>query len=410
MRVFTVCAATLMTLAGLVAGATDAGLDLQTALQRFPLIESDRPVRQLLPGWQTPSKLVVVVDRPERTAWLQQAMPAGVKVIGVGNDVEAGKEMAGADAFILASGNCTPALWQDSKTLKWIHSSSGGADHCLKASPLLASGSVLLTDDQKVKSDGLAENAFGFIFSLARNMDTALDNQRAHDLGAIRATRPTKALEGATLLVVGLGGAGAEIARLAHEFGMTVIATRATSHEGPAYVQYVGLSNELPDLIGKADVVVIAAPLTPQTQGLFNSALFSKMKRGAMLVNITRAEIINEEDLAAALKDGRVGSAGLAWATDKPLPRNHPLWTAPNLILTPWQGSGGAPGAMVNPGLAKPPATGSAQVSATRGGGSNGNPAQQRDNELRWVLVRENMRRFAAGEKMYSVFDLKRGY
>jgi phosphoglycerate dehydrogenase-like enzyme len=268
----------------------------------------------------------------------------------------------------------------------------------------LASGKILLTNSQKVKSDTLSETAFGFIFALARNLDTAVDNQRAHDFGAVRATRPVKALEGATMLVVGLGGAGTEIARLAHEFGMEVIATRATSHDGPPFVKYVGLSNELPNLIGSADVVVIAAPLTAETRNLFNAAMFAKMRKGAMLVDFTRAKIINADDLAVALKSGQVGSAGLSWASDEPLPKDHPLWSAPNLILTPWQGSGSAPGAMINPGIAK------GGQERTGGGPATGNAAAQRENELRWVLMRENMRRFAAGEKMYSVVDLKRGY
>jgi phosphoglycerate dehydrogenase-like enzyme len=398
-----------MTPGGPVAGA----VDLKAALQAFPLVLSDRPVSQWLPHWARPAKLVVVVDRPQRTAWLQQAMPPGVRVVGVANDREAGKELADADAYIMATGDCTPGLWKDSRTLRWVHSSSGGADQCLKGAPALQSGQILLTDDQKVKSPELTETAFGFILALARNMDIAVDNQRAGEFGLVPQTRPPKSLYGATMLVVGLGAAGSEIARLAHEFGMTVIATRASSHQGPAYVQYVGLPRELPDLIGKADVVVIAAPLTPQTRGLFNAALFSRMKRGAMLIDFTRAEIINPNDLATALKEGQVGSAGLSWASDEPLPRDSPLWKAPNLILTPWQGWGGAMGARINPGLAMERAAATATTGAREPGSnprSAENLAARRDNELHWVLVRENMRRFARGERMYSVFDIKRGY
>jgi phosphoglycerate dehydrogenase-like enzyme len=388
-------------------GPVDGPLDLDTALRMFPLNEGAKPSRELLPGWRAPKKLVVIVDRPERTAWLQQAMPAGVRVAGFPSDAAAAKDLGDADAYVMAAGDCTPANWVSSGVMKWVHSSSGGSDHCLSAAPVLGSGKILFTNSQKVKSDSLSENAFGFIFALARNMDIAVDNQRAGAFGSVRATRPAKSLEGATMLVVGLGGAGTEIARLAHEFGMTVIATRATSHDGPTFVKYVGLPNELPNMIGEADVVVVAAPLTPDTRNLFNSAMFSKMKKGAMLVNFTRAEIVNAEDLAAALRDGRLGSAGLAWATGDPLPKGHPLWSAPNLILTPWQGSGGSPGAQISPGTAREPDV----PAAARGAGpATGNPALLRDNELRWLLVRENMRRFASGERMYSLFDVKRGY
>lgn len=381
----------VMTPSGEVVGP----IDLVTAINRFPLTESARTAKDLVPGWATPRKIVVNVDRPERTAWLQSAMPAGVTVVGVANNLENQQQWADADAIVLVSGACglehgesDADMFKGAPRLKWIHSSSGGTDQCAAATEI-KSGRILLTNSQKVKNDGLSENAFGFIFALARNAEVAFGNAAAGRFGAVKSTRPAKSLQGATLLVVGLGGAGTEVARLAHEFGMTVLATRASSHDGPPYVEYVGLANELPDLIGRADIVVIAAPLTPDTKGLFDAAMFGKMKRGAMLVNFSRAEIVVPDDLAAALRSGQVSGAGMDWASENPLPPESPLWKAPNLMLT---GSRETP-------------------RGTRTGGRPAtNPTVQREEELRWVLVRENMRRFAAGERMYSVFDPKRGY
>ena len=165
---------------------------------------------------------------------------------------------------------------------------------------------------------------------------------------------------------------------------MTVLATRASSREGPQFVEYVGLANELPNLIGRADIVVIAAPLTPDTKGLFNSAMFSKMKRGAMLVNFTRAEIVVPEDLGRGPAGWARRQRGHGLGVESPLPPDSPLWKAPNLMLT---GSRETP------------------RNNRTAGGTPANPTVQRDDELRWVLVRENMRRYATGEKMYSVFD-----
>jgi phosphoglycerate dehydrogenase-like enzyme len=130
---------------------------------------------------------------------------------------------------------------------------------------------------------------------------------------------------------------------------------------------------------------MVAAPLTPQTRGLFDAAMFARMKRDAIFINWARADIAVAEDLAAALRNGTIGSAALNWATRAPLTRDHPLWDAPNLILAPWAG---------------------AATAMTEGAA----PEAARDSELRWLVLRENMRRFAAGEKMYSVFDLARGY
>jgi phosphoglycerate dehydrogenase-like enzyme len=202
------------------------------------------------------------------------------------------------------------------------------------------------------------------------------------------------------MLIVGLGGAGIEIARIAHALGMNVIATRNSSREGPDFVSYVGLADETPKLLAQADVVVVCAPLTPATRGLFNAAMFARMKKDAMFINWTRAEISVPEDLAAALKAGTIGSAALNWATSAPLPNDHPLWSAPNLILAPWAGTGA--GAITGTGTGTGPAR-SGKAKTNRYGSSA-------TTQARWLVVRENMRRFATGDKMYSVFDLERGY
>jgi phosphoglycerate dehydrogenase-like enzyme len=226
-------------------------------------------------------------------------------------------------------------------------------------------------------------------------------NQLRGELDRSGRGRHSKQLRGATMLIVGLGGAGVEIARIAHALGMKVIATRNSSREGPDFVSYVGLADETPKLVGEADVVVICAPLTPATRGLFNAAMFARMKKDAILVNWTRAEITVAQDLAAALKAGTIGSAALNWATSKPLAKDHPLWSAPNLILAPWAGTGA--GAVTGTGTGAGPGSGVQASKSNRAGGDA-------TRDARWLVVRENMRRFATGDKMYSVFDLERGY
>jgi phosphoglycerate dehydrogenase-like enzyme len=377
------CVAVLVFFAGATASAAaqPERIDLPAAVAEFQLVESARTVRELVPGWVTPQKLVVVVDKPERTAWLQQAMPAGTQVIGVSRDTALQPLLSDADALVEV--NCTPAFAAAPK-LKWVHAFSGGGDTCLQISGI-ARGDIVLTNSQKVKNTILAEMGMGYVFALARSIDVGLENQHQRDLNR-RGGRLGKRLEGATMLIVGLGGAGTEIARLAHAVGMKVIATDPVNRRPPDFVAHVGLPEELPSLIGQADVVMVAAPLTPATRGLFNAAMFARMKRDAMLVNWTRADIVVAEDLAAALKAGTIGSAALNWASQSALPGEHPLWGAPNLILAPWAGTPMAANA------------------------SESTPKAARDDELRWIAVRENMRRFATGGKMYSVFDLARGY
>jgi len=360
--------------------AEPAKVELATAVKEFQLPESSRTVKELIPGWVAPRKIVVVVDKPERTAWLQESMPQGVTVVGVRRDADAAAQLADADALVEV--NCVIAV-DGAPKLKWVHANSGGGDTCL-AVPAVASGEALLTNSQKVKNTALAEMGMGYVFALARSVDVTLDNQRQRDLGK-RGGRPGKRLEGATMLIVGLGGAGTEIARMASAMGMNVIATDPVNRNPPQFVSRVGMPEDLPGMIGQADVVMVAAPLTPATRGMFNAAMFAKMKRDAIFVDWARADIVVAEDLAAALKAGTIGAAALNWATYNKLAADHPLWDAPNLILAPWAGASVAP---------------TREVSAKA----------SRDNEMRWLVVRENMRRFATGAKMYSVFDLARGY
>jgi len=352
---------------------------LEDALSEFKLEESSRPVREMLQNWGSPRKLVVVLDTPQREAWLQQAMPPGVDVVGVNSDAAAHDEIADADAVIQS--RCIPEYFEGARRLKWIHAGGAGSDQCL-AIDGVATGKVLVTNSQKVKNTALAEMALGHVFALARSIDVTVDNQRARRIGAA-GDRPGKRLAGSTMLIVGLGGAGTEIARLAHGLGMKIIATRHSSRMGPEFVSFVGLADELPDLIGQADVVVICAPLTPDTRGMFDLAMLERMKDDAILINWTRTEIVVMKDLEYALRHGKLGSAAVNWATYAPLPKDDSLWTTPNLLLTPWGGSG-VP--------------------------MEDSPVDETINEMRWLVVRENMRRFAIGDQLYSVFDVERGY
>jgi phosphoglycerate dehydrogenase-like enzyme len=340
------------------------------------LEESARPVKEIVPGWRVPKKIVVLVENPERAAWLQQSLPS-VKIVGVEAAQQAERELFDADAAVQF--RCDVPALKTARKLKWIHASAGGSEGCLEIEAV-AHGEILLTDSRKVKNTTLSEMAMAYVFALARSIDVGVENQRRQDL-SVRG-RPAVPLKGSTMLIVGLGGAGTEIARMAHAMGMRIIATRNSSRAGPSFVEHVGLPDELPLLVGRADIVMIAAPLTRETAALFDKKMFACMKRGAMFVNWSRADIVVPEDLAAALVDGQVGSAALNWATTKPLPKDHPLWRAPNLILAPWGGTGG--------------------------GAAASEPPEQ--VEQRWQVVHENMRRFAAGDRMYSLVDPERGY
>jgi phosphoglycerate dehydrogenase-like enzyme len=182
-------------------------------------------------------------------------------------------------------------------------------------------------------------------------------------------------LQGRTMLVVGLGGIGTQVAKRAHGLGMRVIATRNSSRKGPNYVDYVGLSDELHKLAAEADVVVNSTPLTPATTGMFDKKFFAAMKPGSYFINVGRGKSVVTADLVEALNSGSIGGAGLDVQDPEPLPMDHPLWTARNVVITP-------------------------HISASS------------DEQMKrfWLLVRENLRRYVNGEKMLNVVDIKRGY
>ena len=177
------------------------------------------------------------------------------------------------------------------------------------------------------------------------------------------------------MLVVGLGGIGSEIAERAKAFGMTVWATRRSEAPKPDFVDRVELSPALLSMLPQVDVVVIAAPLTPETQGMFNKEAFAAMKKGAFFVNVSRGAIAVQEELIAALQSGKLAGAGLDVTAPEPLPASSPLWSMRNVVITPHMAADG-------------------EVTETR----------------QWTLLRENLRRFAAGEPLYNVVDKQAGY
>jgi phosphoglycerate dehydrogenase-like enzyme len=182
-------------------------------------------------------------------------------------------------------------------------------------------------------------------------------------------------LEGRTVLVVGLGGIGTQVAKRAHGLGMRVIATRGSRREGPDYVDYVGLADEVNELAGQADVVINTAPLTAGTRGMFNAAFFAAMKPSAYFISVGRGASTVTDDLVAALESGSIRGAGLDVTDPEPLPPGHPLWSMPRVIITPHTGG-----------------------------------RSDKGRDRLFLLVQENLRRYVNGEPMLSVVDIERGY
>jgi phosphoglycerate dehydrogenase-like enzyme len=142
-------------------------------------------------------------------------------------------------------------------------------------------------------------------------------------------------LPAATALIVGVGGIGAETARLCAAFGMTVLATDARRTDTPAGVAELHRPEALDALLPRADFVILTVPHTPATEGFMHRARFQRMKRSAFFINIGRGMTTKLDDLIAALNAGEIAGAALDVFEQEPLPSEHPLWTTPNVLITP---------------------------------------------------------------------------
>lgn len=352
----------------LISGIAQAEEDTAQVVAALGLREGAAPVRDVK-SWQKPKKVVVLADGPARVAWFKDVVK-GVTIVPVRSPQEAKAIIADADALV---GFCQADVIAAGQKLKWVHTQQAGIESCVKI-PKINDGTIVLTNAQRLNGPNIAEHTMGLLLALTRGINGAIRNQ-ADGAWNPAASANVMDLEGKTMLIAGLGGIGTDVAKRADAFGMRVIATRNSGREGPKFVAKVGLSHELPDMIGEADVVVNALPLTPETTGLFNAAMLARMKPTAYFINIGRGQTVVTADLIKALETKKLAGAGLDVTDPEPLPKDSALWKLPNVVITPH----------------------------TAG-------ASELKQERSWIVMRENLRRYVAGDKLYSVVDVKRGY
>jgi len=345
-----------------------AEISINDLVRDADLVEGGIAVREL-PQWHGARK--IIVGRVGREIDSLQALLPDAEFVVANSEGEAIEYAADVDAII---GLCGERLVAAAEKLVWIQIFSSGAEHCVDV-PAVASGKVVLTNMQKMSAPVIGEHAVAMMLALARNLPVFA---KGMDQGSwMRSSEATSAMfpvSGKTMLVVGLGGIGIEAAKRGAALGMRVIGIRNSSRDGPPFVDYVGLSSELLDLAGEADVIVNALPLTAATRKLLDAKFFSAAKAGVLFVNVGRGATVDTEALTEAIRNGQIGGAGLDVTDPEPLPADHPLWQIDNVIITPHV--------------------------ASRGG----------ERERHFTLLKENLRRYAAGERLLNVVDPERGY
>ena len=218
--------------------------------------------------------------------------------------------------------------------LRWIHSYSGGVNRFLTIPELRDNPNIVLTSMKIQKGPEVADHAMALLLALTRNLPQFIRNMKERKWKK-SSKIPIIELRGKTMLIIGMGGIGTQLAERAHASGMRVIGTDAKDIPFMGAVEYVGKPDELDTLLPEADVVVSCVPSTQETDGLLNAQAFERMKEGVYLVNVSRGPIVDTNALVAALRSGKVRAAGLDVVEPEPLPDDHPLWAMPNVLITP---------------------------------------------------------------------------
>jgi len=284
------------------------------------LVSIQQPVKQ----WQVP---------PDGVAALRDRFPAiqFIHATTPGQRAEGLKECDAAYTWIL-----NPSELAQAEKLRWIHTSAVAVETlCL---PELFARGIAVSNTRGVQAVPIAEHVLAVVLALSKQLPFVLENQlqARWAQNEFMGERLPWLLKGRTLGLIGVGTIGSEIAKRAEAFGMRVIALRRRPAYGViGHVERVYGREELDDFLGQCYVLVIAAPLTPETHAMMGEKQFAQLPKGAIVVNVGRAKIIETDALVAALKSGHLGGASLDVFPQEPLPADHPLWKAPNVILTP---------------------------------------------------------------------------
>ncbi|MFZ5784181.1 MAG: D-2-hydroxyacid dehydrogenase [Pseudomonadota bacterium] len=258
----------------------------------------------------------------------------GVKNFQVHAYDEFQKRVGEADVVVV-SGMWKNDLIPQAGKLKFIQSISSGMDQYSKEQ--LAAKSVRLASAAGVNARAVAEHALALMLAVARRLPEARDNQHGKVwrgmLGDL--TQREDEIGGKTVLIVGMGRIGSHLAKLAKAFDMKVIGIRRDPAQGENGADAIYGMGDLVDLVPQADFVVLTCALTPETTGLMSRAAFAAMKPSSVFVNVARGKVADEAALVETMQQGRIWAAALDVTAEEPLPAGSPLWTMPNVFITP---------------------------------------------------------------------------
>jgi len=280
--------------------------------------------------------------------------------------------LARAEVLFDIDGPSASDLPRRAPRLRWIQASSSGVGQWIRDLGLVDSP-VVVTNAAGIHAEPLAEFVLLAVLHFAKHMPRMVAEQRAHrwERTAVEMVR------GKTLGIIGMGRVGREMARLASGVGLRVVGARRTATSGAVeeFPYELRPLERLHDLLAESHYLVLIVPLTPETRGLIGAAEIQAMRPGAVLINLARGPVVDEQALVAALRSGHLAGAALDVFTEEPLPTDSPFWDMPNVLVTPHSMS-----------------------------------TVPEENQRLVDLFCDNLRRYLAGEYLLNVVDKMRGY
>lgn len=332
---------------------------------------TDPPTRKLL--WRSVGRLAYLDVPP----WVEDSLASDfpqLKVVIGRDEGTIYREIADCEIFV--SWTLEAEQFVRCSKLKWIHSPAAGVTQLLL--PGVVKSEIIVTNGRTVHAVPVAEHTIALIFALARRL---IDCFRAQSEGIWSQKEiwggrvlPTE-VNGKTLGLVGLGSIGREIAVRAKALGMRVVAAKRDTSRGVDNVDKLYPQPQLLEMLEEVDYLVLAAPDTPENRHMIGAAELRKLKPNACLINIARGTLVDTDALMWALDSGALAGAALDVTDPEPLPEGHPLWTTRNVLITHHVAS-----------------------------------ATERFWPRQIDLLKENLRRYLAGEPMLNLVDKRRGY
>jgi phosphoglycerate dehydrogenase-like enzyme len=281
-----------------------------------------------------PTLLMLPPQTATTRSWAARVADAlpGLDVIVAEDPAQAARVATHADA---AFGTMPPAVVRTATKLRWLQAPQA-APPAGYYTPELVAHPVVVTNFREIYNDHIGAHIMAFVLAFARGLHLYIPRQLRREWRPEPGeTAGVLHLPETSALIVGVGGIGAETARLCAAFGIHVMGVDARRREAPPGVLKLDGPDALDSLLPLADFVILTVPHTPATEGFMHRARFQRMKRTAFFINIGRGLTTRLDDLVAALRAGEIAGAALDVFEQEPLPAEHPLWTLPNVLITP---------------------------------------------------------------------------